>query len=86
MSTVIRFYGVRSLTAICETTEGRDMIYAEDPTLDLLKRCLDEPTLIIDKQVLEIACIMLYTLNDDARLVPIIIKEGFVPRLLNLLS
>jgi hypothetical protein len=61
------------------------MVYADDPTLEFLKHCLDEPTLIVDKQVLEIACTMLYTLNDDERVVPIIIKEGFIPRLLKLL-
>jgi hypothetical protein len=81
----VRFYAVRALTAISETTEGRDMIYAEDSTLELLQHCLDEPTLIADEQVLEITCIMLYTLNDDARVVPIIIERGFFPRLLALL-
>ena len=80
-----RFYALQSLDSLAETEVGREVIFSLDPSLQLLKAAFTKPTLAPDWQIQAITCIMLWTLNDDERLIPLVVEQGFIPFLLTFL-
>ena len=80
-----RFYALQSLDSLAESEVGREVIFTLDPSLQLLKDAFTKPTLAPDWQIQAITCIMLWTLNDDERLIPLVVEQGFIPFLLTFL-
>jgi hypothetical protein len=82
---MIRYIALHCLALFAKTLGGREAIFEAGPTLRIFKRPFENPALSSDLRVPAVASAVLRLLDEDPRFAPIVVEQGLISCLLNLL-